>query len=65
MAEIVERDRAEPLVKAMRAALTMRSDKTEEAVRVLDFAELRSLWHAGDLLREKVATEILRRGGNL
>ena len=61
MADIGEHDRAEPLLRVMRATLTMRTDRTYVELRHLDWAELRSLQRAAELLMECTASEIMRR----
>jgi hypothetical protein len=53
--------RAVPALRVMRAALTMRMDRTDEELRHLDWAELVSLQRAAELLMEATASEIMRR----
>jgi hypothetical protein len=54
-------ERAEPAMRAMQAALTMRTDRTTEAVARLDWGQLLTLQHAAELLGEQVSHEIIRR----
>lgn len=61
MAEISGDARAGSVLRVMRAALTMRRDRTQEAVSRLDWGQLRTLQEATLLLSEETASEIIRR----
>lgn len=54
-------DRAEPVMRAMRAALTMRRDRLLVAVVDLKWDELRGARTAAELLIEEVDKEMDRR----
>lgn len=63
MGEISGDARAEPAMRVMRAALTMRQDRVVLSIIDLDGAQLQTLRAAAELITEESAKEIIRRRG--